>query len=119
SSPMFYFLLFECMALTAADVPKAPSLPRLPFDAKAATALQSESARALDVPVHLTNSLGMKLVLIPGGRFDMGPNGSTYRVTLAKPFYIGATEVTLGQYRKFKAGHRIEGADDEFNADDR
>jgi len=25
----------------------------------------------------------------------------------------------MGQYRKFKPGHKVEGADDEFNADDR
>jgi formylglycine-generating enzyme required for sulfatase activity len=49
----------------------------------------------------------------------MGPNGSKYRVTLARPFYTGVTEVTLGQYRKLKPGHRVEGADDEFNGDDR
>ena len=49
----------------------------------------------------------------------MGPNGSKYRVTLSKPFYAGVTEVTLGQYRKFRRGHKVEGADDEFNEDDR
>src|SRR5258707_8357797 len=49
----------------------------------------------------------------------MGPNGSKVRVTLSRPFHAGATEVTLGQYRKFKPGHTVEGADDEFNADDR
>ena len=49
----------------------------------------------------------------------MGPNGSKYRVTLSKPFYAGVTEVTLGQYRRFKPGHKVEGADDEFNEDDR
>jgi formylglycine-generating enzyme required for sulfatase activity len=69
--------------------------------------------------MELTNSVGMNLVLIPGGRFEMGPNGSKYRVTLAKPFYLGVTEVTLGQYRRFKPDHKIPGADAEFNGDDR
>src|SRR5687768_11448162 len=97
----------------------APPLPRLPFDAAKATALQEEWARAFGCDVRIVNSIGLKLVLIPGGRFDMGPNGSTYRVTLAKPFYLGVTEVTLGEYRKFRPGHKVPGADDEFNADDR
>lgn len=44
----------------------------------------------------------------------MGPN-----VTLSRPFYIGATEVTLGQYRRFMPGHRVDGADAEFKEDDR
>src|SRR5262249_14127035 len=57
--------------------------------------------------------------LIPGGQFTMGPNGSTYRVRLAKPYYLGVTEDTLGQYRKFRPGHKIERAENEFNADDR
>jgi formylglycine-generating enzyme required for sulfatase activity len=107
--------------LNAADDPalRTPPLPRLPFDGDKAVAFQQEWARAAGLDVHVTNSVGMKLVLIPGGRFDMGPNGSTCRVTLSKPFYLGVTEVTLGQYRRFKAGHKIEGAEAEFNADDR
>src|SRR5690606_12263716 len=49
----------------------------------------------------------------------MGPNGSTYRVRLARPYLMGETEVTLGEYRRFRAGHAVEGAGEEFNADDR
>jgi formylglycine-generating enzyme required for sulfatase activity len=97
----------------------APSLVRPPFDADRARALQQEWAKALGLDVRVTNSLGMKLVLIPGGRFDMGPNGSTYRVALARPYYLGMMEVTLGEYRRFRPGHKVEGAEDEFNADDR
>ncbi len=97
----------------------APPLPRPPFDADRARALQKDWARAFGVEPHFTNSLGMKLALIPGGQFTMGPNGSTYRVTLARPYYLGTTEVTLGQYRKFRPGHKVPGAADEFNADDR
>jgi formylglycine-generating enzyme required for sulfatase activity len=95
------------------------SLPRLPFAAEPAAALRRDWARAYTLEPEFTNSLGMKLVLIPGGRFDMGPNGSNYGVEIRKPYYLGVTEVTLGQYRRFKAGHKVEGADDEFNADDR
>lgn len=81
--------------------------------------LQADWAKHLDLPAEITNTGGVKLVLIPSGRFDMGPNGSTYRVTISKPFYLGATEVTLGQYRRFKPDHRVEGAADEFNEDNR
>jgi formylglycine-generating enzyme required for sulfatase activity len=90
-----------------------------PLDAEQARRGQKECASTLNLPVEGTNSLDMKLVLIPPGRFTMGPNGSTYRVTLAKPFYMGATEVTLGQYRRFKPGHAIDMAALEFNEDDR
>lgn len=108
-------------AALAADgaTARLPPLPGLPFDADRARSLQAEWAKALGTDVEVTNSIGMKLALIPGGRFDMGPNGSKYRVTLGRPFYLGVTEVTLGQYRKYKPGHKVPGADDDFNADDR
>jgi sulfatase modifying factor 1 len=97
----------------------APTIPRLPFTPSDASALQKASAELAGAKTHLINSIGMKLVIIPPGRFEMGPNGSRHRVTLAKPFYLGVHEVTLGEYRKFKSGHQIEGAADEFNHDDR
>lgn len=96
-----------------------PKLLSVPFDAETAISSQTAWAKATSAPVEFTNELGVKLVLIPPGQFTMGPNGSTYRVTLAKPFAIGVTEVTLGQYRRFKPGHRVPGAADEANADDR
>lgn len=96
----------------------SPALPRFPFDAEQARAIQAEWAKAHGVDVEMTNSVGMKLAFIPGGRFDMGPNGSKHRVALSKPFFIGVTEVTMGQYRKFKADHQVPGADEEFNKDD-
>src|SRR4051812_23449600 len=88
-------------------VGQAPPLPRLPFDAGRAGALRDEWARATGLEPRLINGLGMRLVLIPGGHFDMGPDGSKYRVTLAKPFYIGTTEVTNAQYRRYHPGHRV------------
>jgi len=51
-----------------------------------------------------TNSLAMKLVLIPSGEFLMGTAGSTddespqHRVRITKPYYLGQTEVTQGQW---------------------
>lgn len=96
-----------------------PALPQLPFPAARAAELRQEWTRACRLEASFKNSLGMKLVLLPGGRFDMGPNGSKYRVTLSRPYYLGTTEVTLGQYRTFKAGHRLDGAEAAFNEDDR
>lgn len=56
--------------------------------------------------VH-TNSLGMKLVLVPAGEFMMGspesepghkPSELQHRVILSRPYYIGQCEVTQAQY---------------------
>jgi len=55
----------------------------------------------------LTNSIGMKLVLIPSGEFMMGSadyfnnEKPVHRVRITKPFYLGAHEVTVGQFRQF------------------
>ena len=60
-------------------------------------------------PKEITNSIGMKLVLIPKGTFMMGSpkseeghekNESQHEVTIGKDYYLGVTEVTQGQYEK-------------------
>ncbi len=96
-----------------------PAAPRFPFPGDEAKRYQEAAAAALGVDPVLINSLGMKLAFIPAGRFEMGPNGSKYRVDLSKPFFMATTEVTLGQYRKYKPGHEIEGAEPAFNEDNR
>lgn len=109
-------LSLVCLLLLPAADP-AP-MPRLPFEPDRAHELQQEWAKAFSLETDLTNSVGMKLALIPGGRFEMGPNGSKHRVTVARPYYLGTTEVTMGQYRKFKAEHQVADAGAEFNKDD-
>ncbi|MCA9048380.1 MAG: SUMF1/EgtB/PvdO family nonheme iron enzyme [Planctomycetaceae bacterium] len=58
-------------------------------------------------PDILTNSIGMKLKLIPAGEFLMGSPESEqgrsddehqHRVRITQPFYLGVTEVTQGQW---------------------
>jgi formylglycine-generating enzyme required for sulfatase activity len=58
---------------------------------------------------EITNSIGMRLVLIPAGTFKMGsPLGEKERdedeeqheVEITRPFYLGVYEVTQGQFRK-------------------
>ncbi len=57
----------------------------------------------------ITNSIGMKLVLIHAGSFTMGSpesepgrqtNESLHKVTISKSYYLGAYEVTQGEYAK-------------------
>ena len=56
-----------------------------------------------------TNTIGMKLRLIPAGEFMMGSPGTEsdrsdnetqHGVSITKPFYLGVTEVTQEQYQK-------------------
>jgi formylglycine-generating enzyme required for sulfatase activity len=58
---------------------------------------------------EITNSIGMKLVLIPKGTFTMGSPANEelraldeveHEVTISKDLYLGVTEVTQSQYAK-------------------
>lgn len=60
-------------------------------------------------PKEITNSIGMKLVLIPKGKFMMGSpeseqgrneNENQHEVTISKDYHLGAYEVTQAQHEK-------------------
>jgi formylglycine-generating enzyme required for sulfatase activity len=88
-----------------------PSLAIAPFDAEAARAHQEAWAEHLGVEVQIENSIGMKLRLIPPGEFMMGSSeseegrrddeGPQHRVQITRPFYLGKSPVTLGEFRAF------------------
>jgi formylglycine-generating enzyme required for sulfatase activity len=78
--------------------------------AEEASASTAEAA-GQEPPRELTNSIGMKLVLIPPGEFMMGSpegekvgryydEGAQHRVKITRGFYLGATEVTQAQWQK-------------------
>ena len=46
-----------------------------------------------------SNSIGMELIELPVGKFLMGEGGGAVNVTLTKPFSLGKTEVTQGQWK--------------------
>lgn len=62
-----------------------------------------------NLPLDITNSIGMKLKLIPAGEFLMGApadekgrsedEGPQHRVKISRPFYLGLHEVTQAQFR--------------------
>ena len=82
-----------------------------PVDGTAAQKNQEAFAKQLGIDVEIENKIGMKLRLIPPGEFLMGAPDSDadaqphekpqHLVRLTKPFYLGATEVTVGQFRRF------------------
>ena len=86
-----------------------------------------------------TNSLGMKFKLIPAGRFTMGSphkeidrclelfgdqdwiktrlpaEGPEHEVEIAQAYYLGITEVTFGQFRRFmEANPKYDQVDDHW-----
>ena len=91
----------------------APAPAVVPFTPEEATAHQEAWARFAGQPVEVENSLGMKFRLIPPGQHTVRIHGNgqlagkrpengpelTYRLT--QPYHLGATEVTVAQFRKF------------------
>ncbi len=90
-----------------------PALLTAPFDSNTARDSQRAWATFLGKPDFVeTNSIGMKMVLVPPGEFMMGSpsnekdrqdNESQHRVRITQPFYLGQHEVTRGQFATFVA----------------
>ncbi len=124
-------MLSVVLAVSASLAADAPPPAIAPFTTSQAREHQAAWSAHLKQPVEQTNSLDMRLVLIPPGEFLMGgapdalqataawadtkrqaPPGTErrrievdeqpqHRVRLTRPFRIGATEVTIGQFRRF------------------
>lgn len=118
----------EAVKQATAHVPKASIAP---FDASQAKANQEAWAKHLGMEVETTNSVGAIMVLIPPGEFLMGSTDEQvamalqaidhakgdqvekkriedrerpqHRVVIATPLLMGATEVTVGQFKNFVA----------------
>jgi len=95
------------LSVTAQAAP-TPDLPTTTDPAKAKQQ-QEGAARQLGLPLEVTNSIGMKLVLVPAGEFEMGtpesfvdrnPDEYPHRVRITKAFYLSVCEVTQGEYER-------------------
>lgn len=78
-----------------------------------ATAALTLTGEALAGGAIVSNRLGMRLVYIPPGSFEMGspptekgrnPDEARHTVTLTRGFYLGQTEVTRAQWRQLMGG---------------
>lgn len=128
-------MLLSAIVVSAAD---QPPMATAPFDADQAREIQEQWAKHVGKDLVYTNSIGMKLSLIPPGEFTMGRTREQYdkaleagkktgldpdrtstwemlmmpahRVRITKPFYMGTTEVTVAQFRQFcdESGYRTE-----------
>ena len=64
-------------------------------DTMPARKAKSEKYLALD----LANGVTMKLVLVPAGKFTMGPPKRGRQVAVSRPFFMGVTEVTQAHWK--------------------
>jgi serine/threonine protein kinase/formylglycine-generating enzyme required for sulfatase activity len=97
-------------------------ISELPFNEAHAKQQQIAWAKELNQPIEISSFVGSKLVLIPPGKFQMGsstrqmddavvqiPNSSRWllrtetqkEVVVGEPFWLSATEVTVGEFRAF------------------
>jgi len=86
----------ELASVTPRPLPEVPPVPR-----PASPPVTKREQRGEVVE----NSLGMKLVRIPAGEFQMGVNardniGPVHKVTISKPFLLGQMEVTQAQFEQ-------------------
>ena len=90
---------------------EAAKIPKSPLDMHFTPGAKQPGAKDAK---NVTNTIGMKLNLIPAGEFVMGsPEAESkptnaiagseqqHRVKITKPFYIGVYPVTRGQFGKF------------------
>ncbi len=85
-----------------------PARAIAPFASDRAKVHQQAWASHLEVPIQVTNSIGMKFSLIPPGQFSMGSPAKEewhrddeplHRVTISKPYYMATTEVTQREWK--------------------
>ncbi len=85
--------------------------------------LKLADMRTLRSLLEITNSIGMKLVLIPAGKFLMGSpkdekgrvaDEEQHEVEITKPFHMGVYTMTVGQFRQFvkDSGYQTEAEKD-------
>ncbi len=99
--------------------------PVTPAAAKPADPPKSGTKVTGDPAESITNAIGMKLALIPAGEFLMGSSKDEdndaydnelprHRVRITRPFFLGVTEVTQGQYRAVtgQSPSHFKGSDD-------
>jgi len=86
--------------------------PKVPPGCTPATGAKAGHGGYADRVVH--KQTGIELVLIGAGKFTPQPGFHFVdrEVKIGKPFYIGKTEVTNGQYRKFVNATGYDGKED-------
>jgi formylglycine-generating enzyme required for sulfatase activity len=113
------------VVLVTADAPLAsrPAAPGSSSGSSPARSSPPPSPPAAEPGKVITNGIGMKLVSIPPGEFDMGSQESpialiaampVHSIRITRPFFLGVHEVTLGQFLKFyhAAKHKADAEND-------
>jgi len=107
------------VAESAAAHPRAAGWP---FDAAEAKRRQAAAGSEPRLKIDLGENISLDLALVPAGEFVMGdPAGApdeqpASAVKIARPFYLGVTEITVEQFARFDPQHD-NGVISAFNKD--
>ena len=96
-------------------VVRSQSVPKA--DVKVESNTASKPSAQILLLKTATNSAGMTLLEIPAGKFQMGEEPSVVAVTLTRPFWLGKTEVTRGQWEQVMGTTPWGGSGDKSDAD--
>ena len=81
-------------------------------DDKGKTETPDVPPAAVELPASLENAFGMKFVRIPAGRIVPAHRAALGREEDVSAFLLGATEVTVRQFRAFRGGHQSGARED-------
>ena len=106
---MMFLCLFGCSGRVASIEKERVALERQRLDLEKQRLELQQLKTAVPAFRTVTNTIGMELIKIPAGNFAMGEGGYAVAVTLTKPFWLGKTEVTQGQWKQVMGTEPWEG----------
>ena len=105
-------LLFAMLGCGSGTQPaKPPAKAATPKTPDAAAVKKHMTPDQLPLGDPIVNSVGMVLVPVPAGQFQMGIPDSEHLVKITKPFYLSVCEVTQQQYEKVMGLRPWQGKD--------
>lgn len=108
-TPCLLNILAVSLPVVLAQEPIKPPPADAPFTAAQAGEQQRRWAKYLKQPVVINNDIGMKLTLIPPGKFLMGSptdeegreeDETLHPVEITRPYYLGVYEITQEEYER-------------------
>ncbi len=103
-----FYIKRQVLDFVRAEYDGVRQMPVLKGEVGGLPVLASLDRSKLKLPETITNSIGMRLTLIPAGEFLMGSPDSDkdaeddekprHRVRITRPFYLGKYEVTQAEY---------------------
>ena len=98
------------MATAVLDTAANPQQMKIPAGCRKAASARGSLQSYVDSIIH--EKTGIEMALVPSGNFTRGSGKQAQQVTIKAPFYMGKTEVTNAQYRRFVEATGYEGDED-------